>query len=250
MPSRSPTSRFVAAVLLLTLASCRQGPPASSPQEDRPTAVSLILAGFPPPTALPRDLENVKPVGALVDHSIGQCVDGDDMTDADDPRIKFRLIGIDAVELGEWGYYEARDRLRTLVQGKRVQLEVGDTAQDDESRGLVYAWLRDASGDLIMVNQILVREGYARAYAREDNLRYADILQKEQAKARRDRARIWSVPIPGSESYVSTTSGRGRCFHRPECADARKIRSENRQTYRSRDEAIDDGLTPCRNCRP
>ncbi|MFQ6002764.1 MAG: Ada metal-binding domain-containing protein, partial [Candidatus Zixiibacteriota bacterium] len=39
-------------------------------------------------------------------------------------------------------------------------------------------------------------------------------------------------------------------FHRPNCSNVRGILEKNRRIFKSRDEALDLGYSPCRACKP
>ena len=53
--------------------------------------------------------------------TVARVIDGDTLELANGKRI--RLLGIDAPEKGQFFYEEARERLKELVEGKRVFLE-------------------------------------------------------------------------------------------------------------------------------
>src|SRR3989344_7590476 len=80
-------------------------------------------------------------------------VDGDSFTTSDGRRI--RLLGIDAPERSRCMHSEARLKLSSLVEGKRVTLS--DVINDDYGRILANVWLDDT-----LVNEVMVREGFAR----------------------------------------------------------------------------------------
>ncbi len=73
---------------------------------------------------------------------------------------KVRYIGIDTPEIGECYYSEATSRNRFLVDDEVVTLEICvESPTDQYGRTLAHV-----SCDAGLVNAILIREGYARAY--------------------------------------------------------------------------------------
>lgn len=50
------------------------------------------------------------------------------------------------------------------------------------------------------------------------------------------------------DHYVA--SAKGEPFHRPQCASAARIKSENLKSYPTRDAAVQAGHRPCENCKP
>jgi hypothetical protein len=59
---------------------------------------------------------------------------------------------------------------------------------------------------------------------------------------------------PAAESapaeYEYVASKNGKVFHKPDCIWVKKIKPENLVSYGSRDEAINAGKRPCRQCNP
>lgn len=53
---------------------------------------------------------------------------------------------------------------------------------------------------------------------------------------------------PTAIVYVASKSG--KTFHLPSCPSAKNIKPENRVEYKTRDEAIAAGLSPCKKCKP
>lgn len=50
------------------------------------------------------------------------------------------------------------------------------------------------------------------------------------------------------EKYVSSKPS--QIFHKINCSSAKRIKSENKVFYSSREKAIEDGKRPCKNCNP
>jgi micrococcal nuclease len=117
--------------------------------------------------------------------------DGDTVTlRMDGKRYRTRLIGMDAPEMGQepWGR-KAKDHLRELLKasGGKVLVETDITVYDKYDRLLAYLWLDDKR----MVNELMVKDGYAVLFTIQPNSRYADRFRKAQRLARENKVNIW-----------------------------------------------------------
>jgi len=106
-------------------------------------------------------------------------VDGDTADLDNGERIRFS--GINTPEKGECYYQEAKDRLAELILNKEVYLERDKTNRGNYGRLLRYVYVNN-----ILVNKVMVREGYADAYDKYayDTKRFDELDAAEQiAKA-------------------------------------------------------------------
>lgn len=99
---------------------------------------------------------------------VKEVIDGDtfdgnilfDLVDVKDQR--FRLLGINTPEKGEEGYYEAKELVAQMVEGKRVKVKV---QQNKDSHG---RWLAEvftlSQGVWVNLNEFLLEEGLAKVY--------------------------------------------------------------------------------------
>ena len=142
-------------------------------------------------------------VGGLALHSCGSaprpdsppqasCVvervgDGDTFTCRDGRKV--RLLGIDTPELGQGkpgrDAHEALKRL--LPRGTTVGLERDVAPRDRYGRVLAYVWTGSR-----MVNEALLRQGWAMLYTLPPNVKYAARLERAQQDARAARAGLWA----------------------------------------------------------
>ncbi|MBI5102033.1 MAG: thermonuclease family protein [Nitrospirae bacterium] len=101
-----------------------------------------------------------------------------------------RFIGIDAPELGQrpWGK-KAVEHLREIIRGSsgNVVLEYDIVSRDKYGRLLAY--VRTPDGRLI--NELMVRDGYAVLFTFPPNVRYSDLFSKAQKEAREKKLGIW-----------------------------------------------------------
>ena len=179
------------------------------------------------------------------DYTVVRVIDGD--TFELQGRGTVRLLGIDTPEKGEPFYDSALICLKNLTLGKRVSLEFDHRTRDNYGRLLAYAFVDDT----ILVNAELLKRGFAGLYLFPDNRDNAAMvanLLDIQRDALARNAGIWALPHHMEEQYICNT--RTFRFHRPECSGAAKISAQNRKIVSTREEALNQGYSPCRNCKP
>ena len=106
------------------------------------------------------------------------------------------LIGVDAPEvdeglLGECYAEEAAEALEELVpEGETVWLERDEDDTDNRDRLLRFVWIDD-DGDGVLVNEVMLREGYGSFQPREQNASRDDELGDAEEQARDDDEGLW-----------------------------------------------------------
>lgn len=113
--------------------------------------------------------------------------DGDSFRCRNGQRV--RLIGIDSPELsqGSLGSKARQALLRILPVGSEVKLEYDVAPTDQYSRLLAYVWVGST-----LVNEAMVRGGWAVLYTVPPNVKYAERLRRAQNKARTGGAGLWA----------------------------------------------------------
>lgn len=164
------------------------------------------------------------PFGAVARNAASDVVrhvlDGDSLILADQRQV--RLIGINAPEFGKDGRPDeplavaARDRLRALVQGKAVQLQLETEERDHYGRWLAHLILADGT----KLEEVLLKEGLVAAIAVPPNVTQVQRHQAAEALARKARRGLWAEayfqPIPVSALTTKDTGFhfvRGRVTH-------------------------------------
>lgn len=129
--------------------------------------------------------------------------DGDTLRCRDGRRV--RLIGIDAPEQGQGAAFApSRDRLRALAPLEAaVELEADVSPRDRYGRTLAWVWRGDT-----LLNERMVREGWAVLYTAPPDVRHADRIRAAQAAATEDRAGLWAT---GGFECLPRDFRRGRC---------------------------------------
>jgi len=151
-------------------------------QLGQPTAA--INTATPRPTPTPHGKEA----------RIVNVIDGDTVQVEMDGRIyPVRYIGIDCPEFGEYGYEQATQANRQLVQDRTVRLvkDVSDT--DQYGRLLRYVYVGDT-----FVNAELVRRGLATAFTYPPDVAHSALLAQLGREAREAGRGLWAAPTPTS----------------------------------------------------
>jgi micrococcal nuclease len=142
------------------------------------------------PTATP-----AKTQGSIA--AVERVVDGDTFvvrTSRGFERV--RLIGVDAPESVKPGAPvecfgpQASAELRRLLDGRTVRLETDVERRDAYGRLLAWVVRRP---DGLLVNEALVRGGWAERFRRTPNVRYRDRLVTAERLARREGAGLWAA---------------------------------------------------------
>jgi micrococcal nuclease len=136
--------------------------------------------------------------GAQGAHSPAACtvrriIDGDTFEcTLEATRVTVRLLGLDAPERGQgpYGAQATRFLARALPVGSSVRLDLDVRERDRYGRLLAYVWT--AAG--AMVNEALLRAGYAVVDIRPPNVKYADTLRAAARAAREGSAGLWATP--------------------------------------------------------
>lgn len=164
------------------------------------TKPSLLPIGTPTPTTTPKpQLSPANPstqqdVLGQTDFEeavIEKTIDGDTVRLTNGKTLRY--IGVDTPEtvdprreVGCFGS-EASNYNKLLTTGKTVYLEKDVSETDRYGRLLRYVYLQ--SGE--MVNEMLVREGYAYASAYPPDIKYQERLEKLEKEARDTRRGLW-----------------------------------------------------------
>lgn len=116
-----------------------------------------------------------------------RVIDGDTIEVLGGERVRY--IGIDTPEMRPMeAWAEAATAAnRELVEGRMVRLELDVQKRDRYGRVLAYVWVDD-----LMVNEELVRRGYARVSTYPPNVRYQERLLAAERAARDMRRGLWA----------------------------------------------------------
>jgi micrococcal nuclease len=166
----------------------------------------LLMASF---SCLPQERVVITQNSKNIPCKVSKVVDGDTFhCVANGEEIKVRLIGVDTpesrnnpkarrdaektgmpiediIKMGKTAYKFTKS---LIPEGTTVYLETDVQLTDKYGRILAYVWLPDGR----MLNEVLVREGYAQVYTIPPNVKYQEVLLSAQRKAREERKGFWS----------------------------------------------------------
>lgn len=115
-------------------------------------------------------------------------VDGDTLNCRGGEHV--RLFHVDAPEDGPFGDLARRALAALLPVGTTVQIETDGGSRDKQGRLLAYVLLEDGR----MVNEMLIRQGYAFLKPTRNSDRHAERLRMAETHARENRLGVWTSP--------------------------------------------------------
>lgn len=126
---------------------------------------------------------------------VTKVVDGDTIILENGQTVRF--IGIDTPEtvdprrpVGCFGK-EASNETKGLLSGKEVILEKDVSEKDKYNRILRYIYLPLDNGQVLFVNDYLVREGFARVYTYPPDVKYDQQFLEAERQARENSRGLW-----------------------------------------------------------
>lgn len=199
--SRSTVLALLAALIIIIIAACGTtepspqagtGPPTTPAAATRTDTPSPAVATQTPTPAAPTT-PPATPQRTLA--QVLRAIDGDTIEVAiDGQAYTLRYIGIDTPETVhpsqpvECFGQEASAFNKNLVQGKQVELEKDVSETDRFGRLLRYVYI-----DGQMVNETLVREGYAVSSTFPPDVKYQDRFLQAQTEARDANRGLWAA---------------------------------------------------------
>lgn len=137
--------------------------------------------------------------------TVTSVTDGDTFVLASGEKV--RLAGINTPECNhpqkpvEYYSLQAKEKLRSLIEGQFVTLEYGAEKQGKYGRWLAFAYLKDGT----FVNAELVRSGCAMAYLKYPCAKESQFLELE-LHARRQAIGMWASPGTASASVIEAAT--------------------------------------------
>lgn len=137
------------------------------------------------PTIIATPISNVQKTKAKV----VKVIDGD--TIKLDTGQTVRYIGMDTPEMGKTPQCfasEATQKNKELVEGKEIYLEKDVSEVDKYNRLLRYIWVGDT-----LVDEVLVRDGFAKIETIQPDIKYQQRLKDAQTLAKNGKVGLWNV---------------------------------------------------------
>lgn len=124
-----------------------------------------------------------------------KAVDGDTVELDDGQAV--RLIGIDTPEtvdprrpVGCFGK-EASNETKKLLTGKMVILQKDISNTDKYQRLLRYVYLPLENGQILFINDYLVRTGFAKVYTYQPDVKFNEQFRQAETEARENKKGLW-----------------------------------------------------------
>ncbi|TMS00257.1 thermonuclease family protein [Nonomuraea basaltis] len=156
--------------------------------------LAIAAPAYAAPPGLPKGTVSAKVV---------KIVDGDTIdVMRGGKKLRVRLLEVDTPERGQCWFKTATARTAALLPVGKAVYPLADKAPKDRyGRWLYYAF--NAKG--VHVNRNLIRYGYGKAALYKPNDKYIKVMLAEQAKAKKERLRIWSGKCDGGGSNPTPT---------------------------------------------
>lgn len=187
------------------------------------------VAGLDPEPAAATSNATADPsiVGSLQPATISRVVDGDTFDvqfDSGGGVQRVRIIGVDTPEtvhprkpvqcFGREASAKTKELLTSA--GNRVYLEKDVSETDRYRRLLRYAWI-DLDGQRVMLNELLVQQGYAQISTYPPDVKYKDRFLTANREARAAKRGLWSACVsfgePAAEGSQRRSSQPTRVSH-------------------------------------
>lgn len=119
-------------------------------------------------------------------YRVDRVLDGDTIELTGGEKVRYH--GIDAPESGKKWSTQAQEMNRGLVERKSVRIELDRVTRDPYGRILAYVWVGDT-----LVNEALIREGFARYFAVKGEAvpKYRERFLSAEAEAKQGHRGLW-----------------------------------------------------------
>jgi micrococcal nuclease len=228
---------------------------------------AIVTAGLAVTAGAAGYLSHYNPPWEL--HSVYKVIDGDTIKIENNTSV--RLIGINSPEQATCFYDESKSALTKLLSGKKVLLEKEISGQDKYGRLLRYVILPASSEkkNNLLVNDYLVRQGFAQTEPTPPDNRYRDLFNSAQEEAIRANRGLWANceyedqlserreqnDPPPSPAYVVkgniSTRGYGKTYLVEGCDNYLNVKidfSKGEQYFKTESSALKAGFKKATNC--
>lgn len=164
---------------------------------------------------------------------------------------KIRFVGVNTPERGVEGYITSKNFVQKLCLNKKVGIDVDDSKHSDRYGRTLGVVIVDGKN----VNEMLLKEGLAEIMYMPPSEFYpydwgtSDTqVANTHSSSSSSHTSSSSSSSDSSGSYVGN-SNTGK-FHISSCPSVSKMSDHNKVYFNSRNDAVNQGYNPCKNCNP
>lgn len=173
----------------------------------------------------------------------------------DNTQATVKLIGVKAPVDNEYYAKESLEYTKNALTSKNINLEFDQKLTDDEHNILAYVWTNDGK---TLFNDELILMGYAKTNLdEEDNVKFNEEFKRVEEDAKTAKKGVWGYVAPVytttkkpaiADPYISRNL---KVFHKNTCPLAYDTKyGRYTYTFKTREEAIRYGCSPCSQCQP
>ena len=162
---------------------------------------------------------------------------------------KVRLVGVNTPEKGVKGADTSAYFVKKLCLNREVSIDIDDSKHTDKYGRTLAVVIVDGKN----LNEMLLKEGLAEIMYMPPSEFYPYNWAGNNTHVAGDSSTSTASSSGDSSSGAAGTyigNANSHKFHYPTCKSVGKMSEKNKVTFSSRDEAINQGYTPCKNCNP
>lgn len=162
---------------------------------------------------------------------------------------KVRLVGVNTPEKGVAGADASAYFVKKLCLNREVSLDIDDSKHTDKYGRTLAVVIVDGKN----LNEMLLKEGLAEIMYMPPSEFYPYNWAGDNTHVAGDSSTSTDSSSGDASSGAAGTyigNANSHKFHVPSCKSVGKMSEKNKVTFSSRDEAINQGYTPCKNCKP
>lgn len=162
---------------------------------------------------------------------------------------KVRLVGVNTPEKGVAGADASAYFVKKLCLNREVSIDIDDSKHTDKYGRTLAVVIVDGKN----LNEMLLKEGLAEIMYMPPSEFYPYNWAGNNTHVAGDSSTSTDsssgdISSGAAGTYIGNSNSHK--FHYPTCKSVGKMSEKNKVTFSSRDEAINQGYTPCKNCNP
>lgn len=165
---------------------------------------------------------------------------------------KVRLVGVNTPEKGVAGCDASAYFVKKLCLNREVSLDIDNSKHQDKYGRTLAVVIVDGKN----LNEMLLKEGLAEIMYIPPSEFYPYNWAGDNTHVASSTSTSTDTSSSQSSDTSSDVSGtyignaNSHKFHKPSCKSVGKMSENNKVVFSSRNEAINQGYTPCKNCNP